>query len=98
MTLKTLFTAVGRLEKRSGGPGRSYPVIVLGGRDYMVDLQEMLGMVQLKLEDCQEGRNRSALREGCSGLQLPDRPYMGCLRGPPAAPGASGLRKRRNGL
>ena len=42
MTLKTLFTAVGRLEKRSGGPGRSYPVIVLGGKDYMVDLQEML--------------------------------------------------------
>lgn len=42
MTLKTLFTAVGRLEKRSGGPGHSYPVIVLGGKDYMVDLQEML--------------------------------------------------------
>lgn len=42
MTLKTLFTAVGRLEKRSGGPGNSHPVIVLGGKDYMVDLQEML--------------------------------------------------------
>ena len=42
MTLRTLFTAVGRLEKRTGGPGKTYPVIVLGGKDYMVDLQEML--------------------------------------------------------
>ena len=42
MTLKTLFTAVGRMEKRTDSPGRSYPVIVLGGKDYMVDLQEML--------------------------------------------------------
>ena len=40
MTLKTFYTAIGRLERRSDETS-SYPVVHLGGREYMLDLQEM---------------------------------------------------------
>ena len=39
---KTLYTAVGRFEKRYNGGRLSCPVIVLGGKEYMVDIQEMV--------------------------------------------------------
>ena len=39
---KTLYTAIGRFERRNNGCGRSCPVIVLGGKEYMVDMQEMV--------------------------------------------------------
>lgn len=42
MAEKTLYTAIGRFERRTNGCGRSFPVVVLGGREYMVDLQEMV--------------------------------------------------------
>ena len=38
----TLYTAIGRFERRNNGCGRSCPVIVLGGKEYMVDMQEMV--------------------------------------------------------
>lgn len=42
MERKKLYTAVGRLERQTNGCGRSCPVIMLGGRPYMVDMQEMV--------------------------------------------------------
>lgn len=39
---KTLYTAIGRFEKRHNGCGHYCPVIVLGGKEYMVDMQEMV--------------------------------------------------------
>lgn len=42
MATKTLLTAVGRFERRTNGCGRSCPVIVLNGKDYMIDMQEMV--------------------------------------------------------
>ncbi len=42
MALKTLYTAIGRFERRQNGCGRSCPVIVLGGKEYMADMQEMV--------------------------------------------------------
>lgn len=44
MMLKTntLYTAIGRFERRHGGCGRSCPVIMLGRKEYMVDMQEMV--------------------------------------------------------
>lgn len=42
MTLKTLYTAVGRFERRTNGCRRYCPVIILGGKEYMVDIQEMI--------------------------------------------------------
>ena len=41
MATKSLYTAVGRFERRKNGDKRSYPVIILGGTEYMVDIQEM---------------------------------------------------------
>jgi len=38
---KTLYTAIGRFERRTSGMNRSYPVIILGDREYQADLQEM---------------------------------------------------------
>lgn len=42
MATKTFYTAVGRFERRTNGCGRCCPVIVLGGTEYMVDMQEMV--------------------------------------------------------
>ena len=42
MKMKHLYTAVGHFERRANALGRSCPVIILGGKEYMVDLQEMI--------------------------------------------------------
>lgn len=42
MTRKTLYTALGRFERRTNGCGRCCPVVILGGAEYMMDLQEMV--------------------------------------------------------
>lgn len=42
MALKTLYTAVGRFERRQNGCRRSCPVIILSGKEYMADMQEMV--------------------------------------------------------
>lgn len=42
MAMKTLYTAIGRFERRTNGCGRSCPVIILAGREHMVDMQEMV--------------------------------------------------------
>lgn len=41
MALKTFYTAIGRLERRRDGSG-CCPIVRLGGREYMLDLQEMV--------------------------------------------------------
>ncbi len=42
MTRKTLYTAIGRFVRRTNGCGRSCPVILLGGQEYLMDMQEMV--------------------------------------------------------
>ena len=39
--MKTLYTAVGRFERRAGATG-TYPVIVINRKEYMVDIPEMI--------------------------------------------------------
>lgn len=41
MRKKELYTAVGRFERRTNRCGQTHPVILLGGNEYMADLQEM---------------------------------------------------------
>lgn len=41
MRRKSLYTAIGRFERRTNRHGQAYPVILLGGNEYMADLQEM---------------------------------------------------------
>lgn len=42
MTRKKLYTAIGRFARKTNGCGRSCPVIQLGGKEYMMDMQEMV--------------------------------------------------------
>lgn len=42
MREKTLFTAVGRLTRTKDQQGIDCPMIILGGKEYMLDLQELL--------------------------------------------------------
>lgn len=42
MKMNQFYTAVGRFERRTTATGRSCPVIILGGKEHMVDLQEMV--------------------------------------------------------
>lgn len=41
MKRKSLYTAIGRFERRTSRHGQAYPVILLGGNEYILDLQEM---------------------------------------------------------
>nr|WP_300661216.1 hypothetical protein [uncultured Acetatifactor sp.] len=41
MRRKSLYTAIRRFERRTNHKGQAYPVILLGGNEYMADLQEM---------------------------------------------------------
>ncbi|MDE6640452.1 MAG: hypothetical protein K2K63_08010 [Acetatifactor sp.] len=40
--INTLYTAIGRFERKHNSCGHSCPVIMLGGKEYMVDMQEMV--------------------------------------------------------
>lgn len=42
MTRKTLYTAIGRFVRRTNGCGRYCPVVLLAGREYLMDMQEMV--------------------------------------------------------
>lgn len=42
MTRKTLYTAIGQFVRRTNGCGRSCPVVLLSGQEYMMDMQEMI--------------------------------------------------------
>ncbi|MBD5512682.1 MAG: hypothetical protein HDR08_15765 [Lachnospiraceae bacterium] len=42
LNTNTLYTAIGRFERKHNSRGHSCPVIVLGGKEYMVDTQEMV--------------------------------------------------------
>ncbi len=39
---KTLYTAVGRFERRFNAEGIAYPAVFLGGKEYMLDVQEVI--------------------------------------------------------
>ena len=54
MAIKTLYTAVGRFERRTNGCNRSCPIILLGGQEYMVDMQEMVTITPLQSESLTE--------------------------------------------
>lgn len=41
MRSKSLYTAIGRFERKTNSHGQAYPVILLSGNEYILDLQEM---------------------------------------------------------
>lgn len=42
MTQRNFYTAIGRLERKNNNCGDSCPVIILGGKEHMVNIQEMI--------------------------------------------------------
>lgn len=52
MEQKKLYTAVGRLDRQTKGHDQSYPVVMLGGQAYMMDVQEMVVWTALNWRIC----------------------------------------------
>lgn len=79
--MKKIFcTAVGRFERRSNGCGRSYPVIILGGKEYMVDLQEMVIWTALNWRIVRKEEIGALYEKTCEGSSvLFDRPLDACI-------------------
>lgn len=80
MATKTLLTAVGRFERRTNGCGRSCPVIVLNGKDYMIDMQEMVIWTNLnwrivKWQEIEALYTKTATDSGFAA----DRPWDACV-------------------
>lgn len=42
MKCRILYTSVGHFQKKTNGPGQSYPVILINHQEYPVDIQEMI--------------------------------------------------------
>lgn len=80
MENKTIYTAVGHLRKKHDGPGRTYPVIIVNQREYMMDMQELTVWTSL----CWRFKDFSRLRDKYEMLSkdLPDskRTLESCLQ------------------
>lgn len=68
---KTLYTAVGRFEKRSDGHGLACPVIIIRQKEHMMDIQEMviwtsLNWRILKQHEIEQLYTKTALEAGFS--------------------------------
>lgn len=75
MAIKTLYTAVGRFERRTNGCNRSCPIILLGGQEYMADMQEMviwsmLNWRILRWDDIAQEWNKTCSCYGVAGKAL----------------------------
>lgn len=79
MTKKTLYTAIGRLmQKRSSGS--SYPVIVLNGKEYMVDIQEMIIWTSLNWRIVRAEEIEALYTKALSNFKNPlSRPLNDCI-------------------
>jgi len=79
--MKKMFcTAAGRFERRANGCGRSYPVIILGGKEYMVDLQEMVLWTALNWRIVRREEIPELYEKTCMGSDIVfDRPLDTCI-------------------
>ncbi|MCM1214949.1 MAG: hypothetical protein NC331_06520 [Lachnospiraceae bacterium] len=80
MAIKTLYTAVGRFERKTNGCGRCCPVIILGKKEYMVDIQEMVIWTCLnwriaRMEDIGAFYAETIQKAG----HITDRPWKDCV-------------------
>lgn len=75
-TKKTYYTAVGHFRRKADGSGRSYPVILVNGKEYMADIQEMALWTALNwrlLDFRQVEAEYDRLMRGCT---IPERRTM----------------------
>lgn len=80
MTRKTFYTAIGRFERRTNGCGRCCPVVVLGGAEYMMDLQEMVIWTSLNWRISRKEEIGSLYQGACAGTSFTaDRSWEACV-------------------
>lgn len=81
MRRKLLYTAIGRFERRTSRHGQAYPVILLGGNEYILDLQEMVLWTSLnwriaRREEIAPLYEKTISRAGFSA----ERPLEACIQ------------------
>jgi len=80
MTRKTLYTAIGRLMQKKNSCGRSYPVVVLNGKEYMVDMQEMIIWISLNWRIVTAEEINALYTKALSNFESPlPRPFSACI-------------------
>lgn len=80
MTKKVFYTAIGRFERRTNGCGRCCPVVVLGGAEYMMDLQEMVIWTCLNWRIARREEIGSLYLNACASSSfISDRTWETCL-------------------
>lgn len=80
MRMKNFYTAVGRFERKANGCGRSCPVIILGGKEYMVDLQEMVVWTCLNWRIVKKDEISILYEKACQGNAfLSERSLDSCI-------------------
>lgn len=80
MRKQELYTAVGRFERRTSRFGQTHPVILLGGKEYMADLQEMALWTSLnwriaRREEIETFYEKTTAQSGF----IADRPLDACI-------------------
>ena len=79
--MTTIYTAVGRFQKRQGAGGLSCPIITVGQREYGVDLQEMILWTILNWRILKAEQLEGLYQEKCLEVNYQaNRPFDGCLR------------------
>lgn len=80
MRMKHFYTAAGRFERRTNADGRSYPIIILGGKEYMVDLQEMVIWTCLNWRIVKRDEIAIHYEKACQGnVFVSERPLDACI-------------------
>ena len=80
MQTKTLYTAIGRFERRTNGSGQSCPIIVLGGRDHMVNVREMTVWTILNWRIVKKEEIRTLYEEMLAKSGVPaDQSWESCM-------------------
>lgn len=81
MRRKSLYTAIGRFERRTNSYGQSCPVILLGGNEYILDLQEMALWTSLNWRIARMDEIAPLYEKTISGTGFSaERPLEACIR------------------
>lgn len=79
--MKRLYTAIGRFERRTDRSRRTYPLILLGGQEYMLDYQEMLLWTCLRWRIAGREEIEGLYKKTCHGAaSVSSRPLDQCIQ------------------
>ncbi|WP_148509860.1 hypothetical protein [Hungatella hathewayi] len=80
MTRKMIYTAIGRFVRRTNGCGRSCPAVLLGGQEYLMDMQEMVLWTSLNWRIAKKEEIGAIYEKTASGACFSsDRSWEACV-------------------